>query len=85
MFECCHADFLRLLITKLEVQTFFAGDMICQQGDIDNRMYFIHQGKVDVLSITEHAEVLVNELKEMDCFGMVKSYIKEALRFFSSF
>lgn len=34
-------------------------------------MYFIHKGIVEVFSTEEHAEVLVDELEEMDCFGMV--------------
>lgn len=78
VFERCHADFLRLLITKLEVQTFFASDIICQQGDINNTMYFIHKGIVEVFSSEEDAEVLVDELEEMDCFGMVSQTFKTA-------
>lgn len=55
----------------LEVQTFFAGDIICQQGDINNCMYFIHRGKVEVLSVEDSVEVLVDVLYERDCFGVV--------------
>lgn len=55
----------------LTVQTFFAGDTICQQGDINNRMYFIHKGKVEVLSMEDNFEILVDVLYERDCFGVV--------------
>lgn len=71
MFANCHPDFLRLLIARLEIQTFFASDMICQQGDINNRMYFIHKGTVKVLHVEENVQILINELHEMDCFGIV--------------
>lgn len=64
-----------MLIGKLKVQTFFGGDIICQQGDINNEMYFIHKGIVDVLTSEQHKEIQVDELQEMDCFGMV---IKDA-------
>lgn len=67
----CHQDFVRVLITMLAVRTFFAGDTICQQGDINNSMYFIHRGKVDVLTMEQNLEVLVDILYERDCFGVV--------------
>lgn len=67
----CHDDFLRLLIAMVQVKNFFAGDTICQQGDVDNQMYFIHKGKVDVYYADENAEMKVDELQERDCFGVV--------------
>lgn len=55
----------------LSVRTFFAGHTICQQGDINNSMYFIHRGKVEVLSVEQSVEVVVDVLYERDCFGVV--------------
>lgn len=69
----CHEDFLRVLISRLLVQTFFIGDTICQQGDINDSMYFIHKGKVEVLSREQNMEVLVDNLYERDCFGVVSN------------
>lgn len=79
MFEHCHRDFLRLLTGKLKIQTFFANNMICQQGDINNRMYFIHKGIVEVLTVEKNVEHLIDELHEMDCFGMVSFQIITAI------
>lgn len=79
MFASCHEDFVRVLISLLVVNTFFSGDMICQHGDINNCMYFIHKGKVDVLSVEKNFEVLVDLLYERDCFGVViKNESKQA-------
>lgn len=61
-----------MLIGKLKVETFFVGNIICQQGDVNNKMYFIHKGIVEVLSIEKDTEILINELYEMDCFGTVR-------------
>lgn len=71
VFVSCHNDFLRLLIAKLQVKNFFAGDMICQQGDVDNQMYFIHKGKVEVFHVDQNVEIVVDELQERDSFGVV--------------
>lgn len=35
-------------------------------------MYFIHSGKVEVLVTEQNMEVLVDELFEKDCFGVVQ-------------
>lgn len=71
---CCHRDFVRVLISTLKVRSFFAGDTICRQGDINNSMYFIHRGKVEVLSMEQNLEVLVDVLYEKDCFGVVTEH-----------
>lgn len=67
----CHRDFLRLLIGRLKVVTFFHGNIICQQGDVNHTMYFIHQGSVNVYRVHDAEEVLVDELQELDTFGIV--------------
>lgn len=71
VFANCHPDFLRTLIRKLKVQKFFTGDTICHQEDINDTIYFIHKGIVDVYSVTATEEVHVDTLQELDCFGLV--------------
>ncbi|GJQ71412.1 hypothetical protein Trydic_g11138 [Trypoxylus dichotomus] len=72
VFANCHPDFLRAVIRELKIQKFFLGDTICHQEDVNDTMYFIHKGSVDVYSLTETEEVHVDTLLELDCFGMTE-------------
>ncbi|XP_017770791.1 PREDICTED: uncharacterized protein LOC108558398 [Nicrophorus vespilloides] len=56
----------------MQIETFFKDDMICQQGDINETIYFVHQGTVDVLFLTETEEIKVDQLEELDCFGIIQ-------------
>lgn len=67
----CHKDFLRLLTAKLKVCTYFTGDVICHEGEVNDTMYFIHKGFVEVYTATDTEEIQVDELRALDCFGMV--------------
>lgn len=55
----------------LDRNTYFIGDIICQQGDVNSTMYFIHTGIVDTYSVSTYEQVLVEQLKAFDSFGMV--------------
>lgn len=39
-------------------------------------MYFVHEGVIDVFAVSEHVEQQVDELKHLDCFGIVSKNIK---------
>ncbi|KAF2884190.1 hypothetical protein ILUMI_21972 [Ignelater luminosus] len=75
IFVACHVDFLRQLIAKVKAQTFFQGDTICQQGDVNNMMYFIHKGIVNMYMIEGSDEIQVEQLHALDCFGLVQGLI----------
>ena len=71
IFMSCHKDFVRILISRLKMLTFFTNDVICHEGMVDGTMYFIHKGTVGVYKLTDTEEVLVDELQELDSFGIV--------------
>ncbi|KAK9746467.1 Cyclic nucleotide-binding domain [Popillia japonica] len=72
VFMDTHTDFIRLLIKKLQLHVYFPGDTICQQGDVNSTMYFIHSGNVNAFYITETEEIHVDSLDQNDCFGMIQ-------------
>ncbi|KAK9730249.1 Cyclic nucleotide-binding domain [Popillia japonica] len=76
IFVKCHPDFLRLLIGRLHVTTFFNGNIICQQGDVNHTMYFIHQGGVNVYKVNDTEEILIDQLKELDSFGILQGVVE---------
>jgi serine/threonine-protein kinase len=45
------------------------GEIIFEENTIGNRMYIIISGRVDITKIIDGKKVLVNSLKEGDCFG----------------
>ncbi len=67
MLEKASEIFLRALALHLEPAVFTPGDTILRRGEIGRRMYFIHRGKVEVLSADESRVVAV--LKDGDFFG----------------
>nr|XP_022910630.1 uncharacterized protein LOC111421683 [Onthophagus taurus] len=71
-FADCHRDFLRQLIAKIKMEYFFLDDVICRQEDINNTMYFVHKGTVNVYSITPSEELHVDQLSEFDSFGIIQ-------------
>ncbi|XP_017776362.1 PREDICTED: uncharacterized protein LOC108562508 [Nicrophorus vespilloides] len=72
IFLNCHPDFLRQVAGVLEVRVFFSGDTICKQNEINQRMYFIQQGNVDVFESNKFEETKVDELWSLDCFGLMQ-------------
>ena len=54
--------------------TFFPGDFIAYQGEVNNRMYFIHQGMVEVVTTDGRGcyyGYVHDVLNERDIFGVV--------------
>lgn len=60
-------SFLRALALHLEPVVFTPGDTILRRGEIGSRMYFIHRGKVEVLS--PDGSHVVATLTDGDFFG----------------
>ena len=54
--------------------TFFPGDYITNEGDMDETMYFIHQGKVEVLIEEEHSWRFKEVLYAGQTFGLVSMW-----------
>ncbi|XP_022906614.1 uncharacterized protein [Onthophagus taurus] len=75
IFMKCHPDFLRMLISLLKVTTLFDGNYVCHQGDVNDTMYFLHQGIVLVYKVNETEEILVDELQELDSFGILQGIV----------
>ncbi|PSN47373.1 hypothetical protein C0J52_06575 [Blattella germanica] len=74
IFSTCQTDFLRQVINTLKQYTFFPQNCIEFQGDINDCMYFIYSGEVEVLKDTEdyYKPTRVDILKEGDVFGMIQ-------------
>lgn len=67
----CHSDMIRQMTAGMRTIIFFTGDYLVFEGDIDECMYFIHQGEVSVLSLdTQKSETISTTLKEGDMFGL---------------
>ena len=67
-------DFLRQIISLLKEYHFFPGNYIAFQGEINDSMYFINSGEVEVLDEKDSLYFPTKEdiLKEGDVFGMVR-------------
>jgi len=63
-----HADpnFVTDVVTKLEYEVFQPGDYIIKEGTIGNKMYFIQEGIVDI--VTKNGEVATS-LSDGSYFG----------------
>ena len=63
-----HADpnFVTDVVTKLEYEVFQPGDYIIREGTIGNKMYFIQEGIVDI--VTKNGEVATS-LSDGSYFG----------------
>ncbi|KAF5306384.1 hypothetical protein FQR65_LT18580, partial [Abscondita terminalis] len=69
IFGSCHKDLLRMIISKLQVETYFRGDIICHQGAVNHNMFFIHTGLVNMYENVGFEQNFIQELKQSDCFG----------------
>lgn len=66
----CHKDLIRQMAAEMKTRIFFSGDYITYKGDIDERMYFIHKGEVDVITDdTLYEETVAFTLVENQMFG----------------
>ncbi|KAJ9598423.1 hypothetical protein L9F63_010898 [Diploptera punctata] len=72
VFKGCDSDFLRQVITYLKRFTFFPGNFIAYKGEVNNRMYFIHQGSIEVVTMEGSIEYLHEILYERDIFGVTQ-------------
>jgi len=68
-----HADpnFVTDVVTKLEYEVFQPGDYIIKEGTIGNKMYFIQEGIVDI--VTKNGEVATS-LSDGSYFGGTTLY-----------
>ncbi|CAJ1367705.1 unnamed protein product [Effrenium voratum] len=66
-FAECEAAFLTRLIKDLAVELFTAGDVIVEQGDHADKMYYLMMGEVEIL--VGHDRVRVAKLQEGTVFG----------------
>lgn len=82
VFSACHPDFLRQIAFYLQRTTYYRGNNICKQGDVNNKMYFIQSGKISVIDESKSvgAERYVKEvLHTKDCFGLVSTRRQRSL------
>ena len=74
VFCTCQIDFLRQLVLQLRQYTFFPGNPIAFENEINDTMYFIFYGEVEIL--TEGKDLYNPEfhgiLREGDAFGVVR-------------
>lgn len=66
----CHKDLMRQVASRFKTLVLFPGSVIVYAGDIDNCMYFIEEGEVDVISEdTMSSEVVYEVIKTGQMFG----------------
>ncbi|KAK9743533.1 Cyclic nucleotide-binding domain [Popillia japonica] len=77
-------DFIRQLCLHVEHRTYFPGDYIVRDGDVDSCMYFIHKGDVQILTDGQNVNETVHEvLHKEEVFGIVQGLFKEIPHHFS--
>ena len=62
---------IELLLTKVELKTFEAGDIIFEEGDPADDLYVIHQGFIKISKRDETKQRILSYLSEGDCFGEI--------------
>ena len=60
---------IALLLTKVELKTLEAGDIIFEEGDPPDDLYVIHQGFIKISKRDETKQRILSYLSEGDCFG----------------
>ncbi|KAI4467276.1 cyclic nucleotide-gated cation channel subunit a [Holotrichia oblita] len=69
----CHVDLIRQMATEMRLTILFPGNIVVNKGDINQCMYFIHQGIVDALSEDSiDCEVIEHTLVAGDSFGLIQ-------------
>ncbi|GJQ74387.1 hypothetical protein Trydic_g21261 [Trypoxylus dichotomus] len=77
-------DFIRQLCLQLKHHTYFPGDYIVRDGDVDSCMYFIYRGDVQILTDGQTVNETVHEvLHKNEVFGIVQGLFKEIPHHFS--
>lgn len=69
LFARTHTDFIRQLVVHLKRCVFFPGNFIAEKGDVDNSMYFIHDGEIDVYDMMGNNENHIETLANGKSFG----------------
>uniref|UniRef100_A0A8C9F9G9 Cyclic nucleotide gated channel subunit alpha 4 n=1 Tax=Pavo cristatus TaxID=9049 RepID=A0A8C9F9G9_PAVCR len=49
LFQSCERGVLEALVLRLRPQVFGPGEFVCRQGDVGREMYFIREGRLEVL------------------------------------
>ena len=75
-FTYADQDFVSEVVTKLKFEVFQPGDLIIKEGTIGNKMYFIQEGIVDI--ITKDGEVATS-LSDGSYFGGKSTVLKNLL------
>lgn len=75
IFRGVDLNFLKLLACRMKRAIYFPGQKIVEKGDVDNTMYFIHNGEVYIIDQTEgdaYIEFVVDHIYPGDEFGQVQ-------------
>lgn len=57
------------VVNKTRLLKFKAGDFVCMEGDDGDSLYFLTDGEIDVLKITEDSETVVYKFHDSGFFG----------------
>ncbi|RZF41808.1 hypothetical protein LSTR_LSTR005270 [Laodelphax striatellus] len=73
LFDDCSNDFIIQLSQRLKRAVYFPGNFLIRKYDVDDRMYFINSGEVDVVEFDDlHMEVDQNIHITGECFGLAQ-------------
>ncbi|XP_039284188.1 potassium channel KOR1 [Nilaparvata lugens] len=74
LFSGCNVLFLRQLIVHLKTQFLFPGNVAVESGIVDDTMYFVHKGEIDIYErddIDSHSKWrFVSKMATGGCFGI---------------
>ncbi|RNA33572.1 potassium sodium hyperpolarization-activated cyclic nucleotide-gated channel 2 isoform X2 [Brachionus plicatilis] len=68
LFAQADQNFISDLLTKLNFEVYQPGDMICREGTIGTKMYFIQEGKINVLKTNNE---IITTLGDGSFFGEI--------------
>lgn len=74
------ADFLQELIQRVELVSFFGGDVICQKGDLADAFYLIRSGQVKVAEGMAGGELVRTYLSKGNYFGEIGLIVEDRRR-----
>lgn len=67
----CHVDLIRQMAAMMRTRIFFPGDYVAFKNDIDECMYFIHEGEIfGLIEDTLKTEIVGEVFKAGDMFGL---------------
>jgi len=69
-------NFIKLLVTRLEIALFSPGDFVAEEGDVGNEVFFMAHGTVEVVVRGRS----VATLTDGDCFGEIALLVPSARR-----